>query len=216
MIDHWLGKVLEVMDAKGLWDDTVFILCTDHGHYLGEKDLWGKPGVPIYQTLGHIPLMISAPGVASGTCDALTTSVDLFATLADLFGIEQKIRQRTHGVWGREVHLIDGTHKYARGAGGTNRPISMFSNRWSTMPTHFLRREDELPLPDDRAALDRMPGSDVPVIRQPWGENDRLPYWAPPKLLSDTPLAGEYADKLHAALSEVDAPDDQFVRLGYG
>ncbi|HBM88292.1 MAG: sulfatase [Parvibaculaceae bacterium] len=254
MIDHWLGKVLDVMDAKGLWDDTVFILCTDHGHYLGEKDLWGKPGVPIYQTLGHIPLMIAAPDVQPGTCDALTTSVDLFATLADLFGIEDKIRQRTHGhsllpllegttgsvrdwllagVWGREVHLIDGTHKYARGAGGINRPISMFSNRWSTMPTHFLRREDELPLPDDRAALDRMPGSNVPVIRQPWGENDRLPYWAPPKLgpnllfdlksdpgeetdLSDTPLSGEYADKLHAVLKEVEAPDDQFVRLGYG
>jgi arylsulfatase A-like enzyme len=111
------------------------ILCTDHGHYLGEKDIWGKPAAPLYETMSHIPLLISAPGTAPGTNDALTTSVDLFATLADLFGVSSKIRQRTHGhsllplldgeasavrdwllagVWGREVHYIDRTTKYAR------------------------------------------------------------------------------------------------------
>jgi arylsulfatase A-like enzyme len=31
----------------------------------------------------------------AGECDALTTSVDLFATLADVFGVD--VRQRTHG-----------------------------------------------------------------------------------------------------------------------
>ena len=45
----------------GRWDDTVVILCTDHGHYLGEKDIFGKPGVPHYEPLGHTPLMIAAP-----------------------------------------------------------------------------------------------------------------------------------------------------------
>ncbi len=60
------------------------ILCTDHGHYLGEHDVFGKPGIPIYNTLGHIPLMVAWPGVPAGTTDALTTNVDLFATLADL------------------------------------------------------------------------------------------------------------------------------------
>ena len=99
-------------------------MCTDHGHYLGEKDIWGKPGVPIYEPLGHIPLLVAGPASRRGECDALTTSVDLFATLADLFGVQ--LRQRTHGrslaarscgarshtvrewalagVWGREVH----------------------------------------------------------------------------------------------------------------
>ena len=136
-------------------------------------------------------------GVAPGTCDALTTSVDLFATLADLFGVE--VRQRTHGrsllplmhgkaekirdwlltgVWGREVHYVDGRYKYARGPAGDNAPLSMMSNRWSTMPTHFLKREQELPLPDERAFLDRMPGSKVPVIHQQWQKGDMMPYWA--------------------------------------
>ena len=47
MIDHWLGKLLDAIDAKGLADDTHGgDSVTDHGHYLGEKDIWGKPPAP--------------------------------------------------------------------------------------------------------------------------------------------------------------------------
>ncbi|MEZ5217826.1 MAG: sulfatase [Ilumatobacteraceae bacterium] len=49
MIDHWFGRILDVFDEQDLWADTALIVCTDHGHYLGEvrdgKDIWGKPGV---------------------------------------------------------------------------------------------------------------------------------------------------------------------------
>ena len=37
---------------------------------------------------------------------------------------------------------------------------------------------EEIPLPDDRAVLGRMPGSKVPVIHQQWDESDPLPFWA--------------------------------------
>jgi arylsulfatase A-like enzyme len=251
MIDHWLGRVLDMIDEKDLWKDTMVVLCTDHGHYLGEKDIWGKPAVPLYETIARIPLMIAAPGVAAATNDALTTSVDLFATLAELFGIETRIRQSTHGrsllpllsgtaksirdwilagVWGREVHYIDGKHKYARAPGGQNRPLVTMSNRWSTMPTHFLSREQEMPLPDERAWLDRMPGSKVPVIRQAWDERDAVPYWALARFfgnhlynLDDDPneernLAGGVLEKdltvkLREAMKSVEAPEEQFARL---
>jgi len=249
MIDHWLGRVLEALDAGRLWDSTAVVVCTDHGHYLGEKDVWGKPAVPVYEPLGHIPLLIAWPGLAPRAVDALTTTVDLHATLCDLFGVEPA--QRTHGrsllpliegdasavrdhvltgVWGREVHLVDGRHKYARAPAGPNAPLSMWSNRWSTMPVHALSAA-ALPRPDARAVLDRMPGSSVPVIRQPFGAHDPLPFWAWGPFdgnhcwdLADDPaeerdLAGtaverRLADALRAALEAVEAPPDQLVRLG--
>jgi arylsulfatase A-like enzyme len=260
MIDHWFGRVLEALDRNGLADTTAVVVCTDHGHYLGDRrlvghdgaatDIWGKPGVPVFEPMGHIPLMVRVPGVAASDCDALTTSVDLCATIADLFDVV--LRQRTSGrsllplirgettsirdwaltgVWGREVHLVDRRATYARGPVGENAPLSMWSNRWSTMPTRALSRRDELPMPDDRAVLARMPGSDIPVIRQPFVVGDRLPYWAATRFTgnhlydrADDPdeehnLAGsrreaEMAELLRVALLEMEAPPDQLVRLG--
>jgi arylsulfatase A-like enzyme len=259
MIDHWFGQVVEALDQHDQWESTAVVVCTDHGHYLGEHDHWGKPAVPVMQTLGHIPLLVRWPGVAPGTVDALTTSVDLYATIADVFGVAGTERHRTHGrsmvplldgsatsvreslltgVWGREVHLVNGREKYCRAPAGDNAPISMFSNRWSTMPTPLPER-DMLPLPDDRAYLDRMPGSDVPVIRQPWDAGDNLPFWSWGDFrgshlwdLVDDPdeehdlAAGadpaatpprreqELIEQLRVALLDVEAPDDQLVRLG--
>jgi arylsulfatase A-like enzyme len=260
MIDHWFGRIVDAIERAALWDDTAVIVCTDHGHYLGEGDRWGKPPVPVHGTLGHIPLLVHWPGgtTGAGVVDALTTSVDLFATLADQFGVAAQVRQRTHGrslvplltgeaasvrdhvltgVWGREVHLVDGRHTYARAPVGDNAPISMWSNRWSTMPTHVLTNEQALPLPDGRATLDHMPGTEIPVIRQPWDASDNLPFWAwggfrghhlwdtvddPDEEHDLAAAAGttagalerDLADRLRELLLEIEAPQDQLARLG--
>ena len=250
MIDAWFGRVLDAIDRKGLWDDTAVFVCTDHGHYLGEKDIWGKPSAPVYNTLGHIPLMVAWPGRAPGASDALTTNVDIFATLADIFGVAPA--HRTHGVsfapvlsgerdrvrdqlltgvWGREVHLVDADTKYIRAPRDANAPLSMWSNRWSTLPVHHAMPEYEFPTPDERAWLDHMPGSRIPVIRQPFREGDLLPFWAYGRFsgnhlydLKNDPgenenRAGETreresADRLREALRAIEAPSDQFERLG--
>ena len=250
MIDHWLGRVFEALERNGLFEDTVVIVTTDHGHYLGEKDIWGKPGAPIYDTLGRIPLLIRYPGVSPSDCSALTTSVDLFATLADLFGVT--VRQKTHGhsllplvrgeaaqvrdhvltgVWGREVCLVTEGCKYVRAPAGDNGPLTMMSNRWSTMPTHVLDRGEELPLPDDRAILAHMPGSTVPVISQRWEAGEPAPFWARARFsghhlfdltadpgedvnLAGQPIEREMAARLKAALVAIEAPATQFERLG--
>jgi arylsulfatase A-like enzyme len=249
MIDTWFGRLLDALEPR--LDDTVVIVCTDHGHFLGEKDIFGKPGCPIYEPLGHTPLLVAAPGVAGGTtCDTLTTNVDLHATLCDLFGVTPAYRSHGHsllplvrgeqtsvrewalsGVWGREVHLVADHAKYVRAPAGENAPLSMWSNRWSTMPLH-AHPDLRLPRPDGRAVLDRMPGSDVPVIRQPFTAAEALPFWAYTQFvgtlafdLGEDPaedhnragdrLGHELAEMLHAALHEVEAPSDQFARLGY-
>jgi hypothetical protein len=99
------------------------------------------------------------------------------------------------------------------------------------MPLHVAGVED-LPPPDARAELAFMPGSTVPVIRQPFGPEDRLPYWAAgrslPHHLYDVEIdpdeaenrAGEakverdMVDLLRTALDALEAPADQYVRLG--
>jgi arylsulfatase A-like enzyme len=253
MIDHWLGKVLDSLDATNAWEDTVVVLCTDHGHYLGDKDVynrdvWGKPGIPVYKPLGHIPMLIAWPGVAAATNDALTTSTDIHATLADIF--DAPIRHTAHGsslvpllngssthvrdwlltgVWGREVQLVTNEWRYTRGPQGINMPQTMWSNRWSTMPIGSMP-DFKMPMPDSRAVLDYMPGSTVPVIRQPFREGDMLPFWGyakqyetmmfhrgedPDETVNRTndSIAKDAEELLRVALQQVNAPSEQFERL---
>ena len=89
-----------------------------------------------------------------------------------------------------------------------------------------------MPPPDTRAGLAFMPGSTVPVIRQPYGPGDPLPFWALTRRArhhlydvdvdpdeaenrADEPRAAkEMIDLLHAALESVEAPPEQYERLG--
>jgi hypothetical protein len=245
------------------------IVCTDHGHYLGDdratglpgdttrNDIWGKPAVPQFEPLGHTPLMIHWPGRPPGICDSLTTNVDLNATIADAFGVSAD--HRTHGVsmvplldekdattsirdwaiggvYGNWVQVTDGRRKYARAPVEENFPLSMWSNRWSTMPgPHDLAAFMTFPDPDRRAVLDFMPDSDVPVIRQPFEPGDMLPFWAggaqalghhhlydldidPDETENRVGDDGEaeMIELLSTALAEVEAPSEQLARLGLG
>jgi len=251
MIDHWFGKLLDVVDEKNLWADTAIVLCTDHGHYLGEKDIFGKPGVPHYEPLGHTPLFIAWPGAEHRRVSALTTNVDIHATISDVFGVKSEHRTHGHsmtplvrdtarsirdwalaGVFGRWVHVIDGDRKYARApVNADNLPLSMWSNRWSTMPVHAMP-DLRLPKPNRSARLDFMPGSDVPVIRQPFRPGDSLPYWSlgtrtgehhcyrldndPHELENRVGTRDEtdMIELLRVALAAIEAPAEQMQRLG--
>jgi hypothetical protein len=248
MIDHWLGRVLEQVDQLG--EDVAVVVCTDHGHYLGEHDTFGKPASPIWNTLGHIPLMIRWPGGPAGRSNALTTTVDLHATLCDVFGIVPE--HRTHGeslvplltggadsvrdhllagYWSRHVYVIDQDRVYGRSAVSDNFPLEMWSNRWSSMPIWHVSSEYRFPPPDQRATLGTMPGSTVPVIRQPYAPGDLLPFWAYSPAVDDHHLydAGDQdqgenrvgssaeadaIDLLRHALDTIEAPAHQLVRLG--
>jgi arylsulfatase A-like enzyme len=250
MIDHWFGHLLEAIDQAGLAETTAVIVCTDHGHYLGEHDIFGKPAAPIYSELGRIPLLIRWPGQPARQVDALTTSVDLHATIADFFGVQpdhvthgssllpliegtkESVRDLAlFGYWGRHVGITDGRHRYLRGSGEDNFPLSMWSNRWSTMPIPAFPSL-RLPRPDHRATLRTMPGSDVPVICQPFAPGDPLPFWAGHRPPSDSHLydtdidpdeaenrvgeAGEasWRDALATELRAIEAPADLLARVG--
>jgi hypothetical protein len=129
------------------------------------------------------------------------------------------------------VQIQDGKNKYARAPVGGGFPLSMWSNRWSTMPVTAIPGL-RLPNPDERAYLDFMPNSDIPVIRQPFQPGDMLPYWSMNPRIDDhhlykvfddpmenenrigEPLEKEMQELLRVALAEMQAPDEQLIRLG--
>ncbi len=123
-----LGRVMQAMDAYGLWDDTLLIVHTDHGFMLGEHGWLGKNTGPYYDEVAHLPLFIhdprdSNPAAAS---DDLVQTVDIPATILDFFGLPlpghmtgRPIRQGRRaekrdlavwGIFGGQLNATDGRH----------------------------------------------------------------------------------------------------------
>ena len=129
------------------------------------------------------------------------------------------------------MQITDGRYKYARSPAGDAYPLSLWSNRWSTMPIPSFPGL-RLPDPDRRAIIDFMPDSDIPVLRQPFAPGDMLPFWCANQRpnthclydlendpdesenLLNTPQEKRMVDLLRTALDELDAPAEQLVRLG--
>ena len=142
MIDHWAGEVFAALTERDLWDSTAVIVCTDHGHYLGEKDIWGKPGVMQYEPLGHTPLLVHWPGVPGGTeCAALTTNVDIHATVADVFGVPR--RGAGHGA--SLVPLLRGDDGRGAGVGHRRRLRKLGAGDGRPAQVRPRRRRRQLP-----------------------------------------------------------------------
>ena len=90
LVDRWLGEVLDRMDRHGLWENTLFLLTSDHGEFIGEYDQMSKGGGFSYPLFSRIPLLASIPCPEKGgrEISALTSTVDLHATVLEALGRE--------------------------------------------------------------------------------------------------------------------------------
>ncbi len=80
-VDAELARLFEAIDL----DETLVVMTSDHGEMLGDHHLMGKAGY--FDQAFHIPLIVRGPGVARGTVDAFTESVDLMPTLLEHAGL---------------------------------------------------------------------------------------------------------------------------------
>lgn len=84
-LDAQIGRVLETLHEQGFADNTIVVLCVDHGWHLGDHGLWCKHTNFDHAT--RIPLVIHAPGIAPGQTDSLTENIDIYPTLCELAGL---------------------------------------------------------------------------------------------------------------------------------
>jgi arylsulfatase A-like enzyme len=63
-MDDWLARLLETLDAKGVLDDTLVIVSSDHGENFGEGALIGH-GFSLDERLTKVPCVAAGPGAES-------------------------------------------------------------------------------------------------------------------------------------------------------
>lgn len=86
-VDAQIGKVLDELEALGLAENTIVVLCGDHGWHLGDQRIWGKH--ILLEAALRSPLIIKVPGsaprnIGEGT---VVSSVDLYPSLMEWCGI---------------------------------------------------------------------------------------------------------------------------------
>lgn len=87
-LDAVLGRTLESLQRRGVLDNTILVVTSDHGEQFAERHRHGH-GNSLYLPALHVPLMIRAPGRAPAGVRVSTTVslINLPATLLDLADI---------------------------------------------------------------------------------------------------------------------------------
>jgi arylsulfatase A-like enzyme len=241
MVDRWFGRMLDKLDEENLWDETIVIVTSDHGHFLGEHNWMGKPSCPDYNTLAQTPLLIWHPDSPhlGDRISELTSAVDIHSTITESLGVEPSdanhskslipllLGEQDHhrdwalyGWWGSSINVTDGEYTYMLPC-QEDVPAEVYSTSqmdawgWMTPPT----------AKKDAEAGKFLPYTDTPVWR----------FTAPPDLSMDEPMlfdlstdprqeeniAGidtENEERMQSllleALNELKAPDTQYTRYG--
>lgn len=86
LIDFQVGRLLELLDRKGLADNTLIVFSSDHGEYLGDYGCYGKRGMHDFSA--RVPMLARLPGTfrEGVRCGTPASLVDILPTFAAAAG----------------------------------------------------------------------------------------------------------------------------------
>jgi arylsulfatase A-like enzyme len=95
-VDAQVGRLVDGLRGRGVWDDTLVVLTSDHGEQLGDHWLTEKLGW--FDQSYHVPLIVRDPRSAadvtrgSTVADRFTENVDVMPTILEWIGVESPVQ----------------------------------------------------------------------------------------------------------------------------
>ncbi|HOX36581.1 MAG TPA: sulfatase-like hydrolase/transferase [Candidatus Brocadiia bacterium] len=88
-IDYQVGRMLDVLEQRGMAENTLILFTSDHGEMLGDYDCFGKRSM--LDSAARIPMIARFRGrvPASATCDEPTSLVDILPTILNAAGMSE-------------------------------------------------------------------------------------------------------------------------------
>ncbi|KAK0094844.1 hypothetical protein PV326_009828 [Microctonus aethiopoides] len=84
-VDELIMKVYQALKAKNILNNTYIIFTSDNGYHIGNLPVDKRQP---YETDIRVPLLIRGPGIVPSKIIAPVSSVDLFATILQMGGVE--------------------------------------------------------------------------------------------------------------------------------
>ena len=225
-----------------MWEDTMLIVCTDHGFLLGEHGWWAKNMMPAYNELVNTPLFIWDPRTKKmgETRESLVQLIDMAPTVLDFFNLDipkdmqgfplretiendKKVREACIFGWhGNQINCTDGRYVYMRGeAKNTNSPLY----EYTLMPTHIKSRfsidemkDFEIAEPFSFTKGLRTMKIEVKNFNQHYRfgtqlfDTEKDPQQINP--ITDVDTEVRMANLMRELMKESDAPYEQYARIG--
>jgi arylsulfatase A-like enzyme len=99
-VDQELDRFFEGLVERGLFENLLVILTSDHGEELFDHDSF-EHGHSVYQELLHVPMVVWGPSVEGGR-EALPVSViDIPPTILDAVGVSAESNPLSRSLWPR-------------------------------------------------------------------------------------------------------------------
>jgi arylsulfatase A-like enzyme len=91
-VDEHIKLILQELDTKGLRDNTLVVIMSDHGEGLGEHGKFFH-GPELYEEFIHVPLILRLPGIIpqGKGLDNLVRCIDLMPTILEILNINERI-----------------------------------------------------------------------------------------------------------------------------
>lgn len=82
-VDTYIKKITDTLKAQGLWEDTIFILTSDHGEAFHEHGNFFH-GQNLYNEVIKVPLIVHVPGWKARKIQGAVSLIDIAPTLLDM------------------------------------------------------------------------------------------------------------------------------------
>src|SRR5262245_24947083 len=112
-VDRNLGRLLELLDERGLRENTIIVFTSDHGYMIGHHGLWHK-GNATYLLEGRekerrpnmfdhslqVPLLVRWPGVVQAGTEKkqLVSNIDTFASVLGMLKVDRPANYKQEGM----------------------------------------------------------------------------------------------------------------------
>jgi arylsulfatase A-like enzyme len=111
--DHHLGIFLDELKRRGLYDQALFVLTSDHGEAMNEHWEYWNHGFSTYETTIRTPLIVRQPGGRLGGTRYrhLVSNIDVMPTILERLGLSRPARVEGESF----AALLDGERLGPRG-----------------------------------------------------------------------------------------------------
>ena len=159
-LDRKTGALIRDLESRGLLDDTIVVITSDHGEQFGEHGLFNH-NFSVYQSLVHVPLVIRYPrGMPPGRVAETVSTRAVYPTVLDLLGLEPPrddlLPSLRESLPNEAVAELIRPHSFAKGRKKLNRAYrALYEGPWKIIVANDGSRELYDVASDPRETTDR-------------------------------------------------------------